>query len=88
MLADAVCSQLPLPPLCSAALMDATERDLVLRGFNQAACRPYNSTLHVHARFAMAAATAPDAPCVMYSGATYSYREVCRIEQSNFKFTH
>jgi hypothetical protein len=66
-----------LQPLLHVPLMDKAEEQLVLKGFNENQTRPYDSTTFVHGMFADAVKRHPEAPCVIFEGAVYSYAEVC-----------
>jgi non-ribosomal peptide synthetase component F len=62
-------------PLLSTPLMDASEHQLVLEGFN-AADLEYDRQTFVHGQFMQRAKETPDAPCVVYEDFLFTYAEV------------
>ena len=68
-------------PLLTAPLMDATERQLVLRDFN-ATDLDYDNQAFVHGLFMQRAKETPNAPCVVYEDYSFTYAEVGRLPTS------
>ncbi|NSC20094.1 amino acid adenylation domain-containing protein [Streptomyces albus subsp. chlorinus] len=65
----------PDAPVRQAELLEAGERELVLRGFNDTA-RPRPASATVHQLFVRQARRAPSAPAVTWRGTTLTYAEL------------
>jgi non-ribosomal peptide synthetase component F len=61
--------------LQAAPLMDPSEQQLVLQGFNDTDLH-YDSKAFVHDLFMQRAKETPDAPCVTYEDSVFTYAEV------------
>lgn len=61
--------------LQAAPLMDASEQQLVLQGFNTTDM-DYDNQAFVHGLFMQRARETPDAPCVIFEDYVFSYAEV------------